>query len=146
MTAQRSQHVHPREGLGLQQHGYVMPINLEDMCVFERDRAGLMWRLIQHRSEAEKLALLRLGDHYLLLIFVNGGEANLARDHDVSPAARIAHLINALARSEVLDLNLSGQDCQLLVIEQGKERNFPQCLRVTCHESPHTLGNQSRVE
>src|SRR5689334_15042714 len=120
MTAQRSQHVHPSERFGLQQHSYVMPINFENMCILEGDRAGLVWRLIEHRGEAEEFALLGLGNHHLLLILVDGGEANLARDHDVSPAARIAHLINALAWSEVLDLNLSSQNRQLLVIEQCK--------------------------
>src|SRR5207248_1533374 len=98
------------------------------------DRTRLVWRLIQHRGEAEELALLRLIDHYLLLIFINGSEADLAGNHNVGPAARITYLVDALPRSELLDLNLSRQNGGLFIVEQSEKRNFPQCLRIACHE------------
>src|SRR6266480_2701217 len=74
-------------------------------------------------------------DHLLLLIFIDGAEASLAGDHDVGSAARIAHLVDALSWSKLLDLDLARQNGKLFIIEQPKKRNVPQCLGIACHES-----------
>jgi hypothetical protein len=36
-------------------------------------------------------------------------------------------------RAETLDLDLSGEDCGLIVVEQRKERNASQYIRTTAH-------------
>ena len=92
-----------------------------------------MRRAVEHGGEAEELAGRRLVDDHFLLIFVHGGDAHPAGDHDVGVPARVAGLIDALANREALFFDLRGQNREFIVIQKGKERNLPQDLDFTCH-------------
>ena len=70
-------------------------------------------------------------DDHFLLVFVDGGDADSAGDHDVGHA-RIAGLVDALARGEGFDFDLTGENGGLVVIEQGKERNAFQNFGLAC--------------
>src|SRR5207248_3949571 len=56
------------------------------------------------------------------------------------PADLITYLVDALPRRELLDLDLSRQNGGLLIIQQSKKRNFPQCLGIACHELTSSTG------
>ena len=68
--------------------------------LFERDRVGLVRRLLEHRGEAEEFAVRRLVDDDLLMILVEDGDTDFAGNHDVGAAAVVADFVDALARRE----------------------------------------------
>ena len=72
LAAQHGQHVHPGVRLALQQHHDVVAVDLDADRFFERDRLGLMRRLIEHGGKAEELAVRRLVDDDVLVILVDG--------------------------------------------------------------------------
>ena len=102
------------------------------------DRVGLVRRLLQHRGEAEKLAVARLVDHDFLVIFIDGGDLDRARNHDVGLPARVADLVDPLARGESLQFDLRGQHRRLVVVEQREQRNMFQFLSVASHGPPRS--------
>jgi hypothetical protein len=55
------------------------------------------------------------------VIVVHGGYANFAGDHDVGVAFGVADLVDALARGELLDFYLAGEDGEFVVVEEGEE-------------------------
>ena len=69
-------------------------------------------------GKAEELAVRRFVDDYFLMIVVDGGDADLAGNHDVGMAIPIADFVDALARGEVLDFHLAGQDAEFVVVEE----------------------------
>ena len=99
-------------------------------------RAGVMRGLLEHGGEAEEFAGHGFGDQHFLLIFVDGGDADLARDQDVGAAAGVAAFVDALARGEMLDVHLGGEHRQLVVVEQSEQGNIFQELGVARHRSP----------
>ena len=103
------QNIQPRVRFPLDEHRDVMAVRLDANGLFERDGAGVMRRLFEHRGEAEEFAGHRLGDHHFLLIFIDGGDAHLARYQHVGAPAGVAQLIDALARREMLQVHLRGQ-------------------------------------
>ena len=95
-----------------------------------------MRRLFQHRGEAEELAVLRLVDDDLLMILVDGGDPNRPGNHHVGLAALVAHFVDALARGEIFEFHLAGQDLGLIGVEQGEQGNVLQHLGVASHQTP----------
>jgi hypothetical protein len=77
-------------------------------------------RLVQHGSEAEKLAHRRLIHHHFLLVLIHRGHAHAAGHHDVAAPADFAGFVNALPRRKRLQLHLARQHRNLVVIEQCK--------------------------
>ena len=118
LPAQHGEHVHARHRLALQQDSDVVAVDLNARCLFDRHRRGLMGNLVEHGGEAEEIAMARFIDHHFLLIFIDGCNPNVAFHHDVGQPSRIADLIDALARSEFLYLNLFRQDGGFFVIQQ----------------------------
>src|ERR1019366_9482698 len=92
-----------------------------------------MGGFLQHGSETEELSRRGFIDHDFLLVLVNGCHPNHARDHDVGPATRIAHLVDSLPGSKLLDLDLAGQNGGFFVVEQGEERNLSQDFWIASH-------------
>src|SRR6476646_3534436 len=93
LTAKHRQHIHPRVRLTLEKHGDIVAVDLDTDSRFERRRVGLVRRLIEHGSEAEKLASCRLVDYDLLLIFIHDRHAHAAGNQDVSASARVSHFV-----------------------------------------------------
>ncbi len=119
--------------LALEQDGDVVAVHLDADRLLESDRTRLMGGLLEHGSEAEELSLRGFIDHDFLVILVDGGHPDHARDDDVGTAARIAHLVDALAGSELLDFDLAGENGGFFVVEQGKERNLSQDFGIAGH-------------
>ena len=67
------------------------------------------------------------------MIFIDCGEPDRARNHDVRLAARVANLLDTLAWREGFDLDLAGKDRTLFIIKQGEEGHLSQNGWVTGH-------------
>ena len=87
----------------------------------------------------------RLLNQHLLLILIHRRHAHRARHHDVSPVARIANLEDSLARDEVFDIDLRGEDGKLLIIEQLEQRDVLQLFRIARHNGYLTFGTFFKV-
>ena len=87
LAAEHGEHVHAGVRLALQQHRDVVAVDLDAGGFFERERVGLVRRLLEHRREAEKLAVRRLIDDDFLMVLVDGGDPDLAGNHHVGLAA-----------------------------------------------------------
>ena len=116
VPAQHRQQIHPGMRLLLQQHRDVLPLHLNTLRFFQGDGRGLVRRLIQHGSEAEELARIRLGYDHFLLVVVHRSHPHFARRQHVRLGPRIAHFVNALARRERLQFHLSGQHGQFFIV------------------------------
>ena len=77
--------------------------------LLECDGARLMRRLLEHRSETEKLAFPRFIDDHFLMVFVHGSDPHLSGHHHVGLPAGIAYLVDPLPRRESLDFHLAGK-------------------------------------
>src|SRR5713226_5126177 len=139
LPPQHRQHIHSRMRLALQQRRDISAADFHALCILNGRRAGLMRRLLQHRREAKKLAVRRLIHHHFLLIFVDRGDSHFSRDHHVSLPARITHLVNALPRSEILQLHLRRQHRRLVFVEQSKQRDVFQHFGIASHRTPLLL-------
>jgi hypothetical protein len=117
----------------LEKHGDVVSRYFEANRFLDCDCGGLMRSLFEHGSEAEEFAVPGLIHDYFLLVFVDRGDPNPARDHYVGLAAGLSYLVDALTGTESLDLNLTRQDCGLVVVQQSKQRYAPQYVRLTSH-------------
>jgi hypothetical protein len=53
-----------------------------------------------------------------------GRDLNCSGNHNISPSARVADLINSLPCGKLFKLALSGLDGLLLFIREGEERNL----------------------
>ena len=74
-----------------------------------------------------------LVDHDLLVILVDDGDPDHARDHDVGLSGGVADLPDTLARGKGLHFDLAGQHGRFVVIEQGKQRYLTQDFWCTSH-------------
>jgi hypothetical protein len=54
------------------------------------------------------------------VILIHRGDANLAGDQDVGLSSGVPHFVNALARGELLELDLSREHGGLLIVEKGE--------------------------
>src|SRR6266852_3095083 len=139
LPPQHSQHIHSRVRLALQQRRDVSAADFHALRFLNGRRAGLMRRLLQHRREAKKLAVRRLIHHDFLLIFVDCGDPHFSGDHHVGLPARVTHLVDALPRSEILQLHLSRQHGGFVFVEQGEQRNVFQHFGIAGHRPPLPL-------
>ena len=119
LLAEHGEHVHAGLRLALQQHGDIVAVHLEADGLGIGDGVGLVGSLVQHGGEAEELANRGLVDHHFLLIFIDRGNAHVARDHDVAaasdrPARRCA------AGAQGLHFDLAGEDADLVIVQQRK--------------------------
>ena len=73
LPSEHRQHVHAGVRLLPQQREDVFPVDLEAERVVDRDRVGLVRRLLEHRGEAEELADSRLSHHDVLVVVVYRG-------------------------------------------------------------------------
>jgi hypothetical protein len=91
--------------------------------LFERDGGHLVRLLLQHGGDAEEVAVRGMVNDDDLLIFVDGGDFGATGEHNIAVLGRIAGFEDALARRELCDLNLGGEDAGFIVIEQFKKRD-----------------------
>ena len=117
-----------------------MAVNFDARCFFHGRGIRLMRRFFQHAREAKKFAVARFINDDFLLIFVDGGHADFARDHHVSVTLGIADFVNTLTRRERSLLDLRRKDRGLFVIEQRKKGYVFQFLRIARHWPPRRIG------
>jgi hypothetical protein len=92
--------------------------------------------LFQHGGEAKELAVRGLVNNDLLTIFVDGRDADAAGHHHVGLTGLISDFVDALARSKMPHLDLTGENSGFLVIQQRKQRNMLQFLGFAGHWPP----------
>src|SRR5713101_937188 len=136
LPPQHGQHIHSRMRLALQQRRNVASADFHALCFLHGRRAGLVSRLFQHRGESKERAVTRLIHNDLLLVFVYRRDSDFSGDHHVGLSARIAHLVDALPRSEILELHLPRQHRRFLFVEQRKQRNVLQHFGIAGHRPP----------
>ena len=90
-----------------------------------------MRSLLEHGGETEELAMRGLVDHDLLMLLIDGGDANAAGNHDVSASGGITHLVDALAGMKRSHFHLAGEDGGFVVVQRGKQGNMLQHFRIT---------------
>ena len=76
-------HFHARQGLALQENGDVLTVHFDTDGLVDGNGVGLVRSLLEHGGEAEELAVSGLIDHDLLMLLIDGGDANAAGNHDV---------------------------------------------------------------
>src|SRR6266446_6941730 len=133
---QHRQHIHARVRLALQQRRDIASAHFQALRFFHGRSVGLMRRLLQHRSEPEKFAVRRFIHHDFLSVFVHGRDPHFSAHHHVRLPAGLTHLVDALSRSEILQLDLPCQHRRLVFIEQRKKRNVFQDIRIAGHRPP----------
>ena len=137
LTPQHAQHVHPGVRLLPQQHHDVVSVDLDADRLLDRDRIGLVRRLLEHGGKAKELAVRRLRDDDVLMVLVDGRDPDGAGDHDVGPFGRVADLVDALARGESSAISTwPASTADLVVVQQGKEGDLSENCRVARHRSP----------
>ncbi len=96
--------------------------------------AVVLWgTCVEHGGEAEEVAVVGLVDEDLLLVFVDGGDFDGAGEEDVGGGAGVAELVDALAGGEGAELDLGGEDAELIVIEEGEEGDVAEFVRRAGH-------------
>src|SRR5882672_1960466 len=141
---QHRQHIHSSVRLALQQRPDVASADFQALRIFHGRSVGLMRRLLQHRSETEELPMRRFIYHDFLSVFIHGRDPDLPADHHVRLPARVAHLVDALPRSEILQLYLPCQHRCLVFVEQRKQRNVFQHFGIAGHRPPLPRKLESR--
>ena len=127
------EHVQPGLRLAGQQHGDVVAVDLDAGGVLGGNGGGLMRYAFEHGGEAEEVSVLGLGEDDLLAVFVDERDLNRAGEHDVGRAVGLADLVDALVGREGAQLDLLGEDVQLVVIEQREERDLAEFVGVAGH-------------
>jgi hypothetical protein len=94
---------------------------------------------VEHGGEAEELARRRFIDGHVLVIVVDSGHQHGTGDQHVAATARVANLVDPLARREPLQLHLRRQDSCFVVVEQRKQGDLFQNLRIARHRHLATL-------
>src|SRR5258708_5892384 len=112
--------------LALQKNGDVFTGDLETGGLLEGNRIGLMRSLFEHGGETKKLAVSRLVDDDFLMIFIDGRNANPARDHHIGLTTRITDFVDALPRRKSPQFDLTRENSSLLIIKKRKEWNVLQ--------------------
>jgi len=122
LVSECGEQIHSRIRLTNHQCLNVITGNFEADGFFEGSRIRLMRSLLKHGGETEEFAGPGLIDDDLLVIFVDGGDADLARYGDVSQA-NISGFVDALPGDIGLEINLRGKDGDFVVVEKGEEGN-----------------------
>src|SRR5262249_6779799 len=133
LVPERGEEIHSRMRFPLQENGNILSRYFQTNRLFQRQRGCLVGRLCEHRGETEELALVALLLNYFLLILVEGRNPHFARDHHVCVTAGSSGLVNTFPWTEGLDLNLTRQDRSLVIIQQRKQWNTFEYLRLASH-------------
>src|SRR5579872_1046235 len=104
-----------------------------------------MRSLLQHRRKSKELSVRRFVDHDFLLILVDGRDPHPARHHHIRLPAGVADLVNALPRRERFQPHLPRQHRRLFFIQQRKQWNVLQYLRIACHRRPRRVKSVARA-
>ena len=95
----------------------VFAVDFNALGFFERDRTGLVRRLVEHGREPEEFSGRRLIDHHFLVIFVYRRYPDGSRNQNVGAASGIADAVNALPGSEPANIHLAGEDSCLVIVQ-----------------------------
>ena len=101
----------------LQQRGDVVAGHLQAGRLPDRRRIRLVGALVEHGRKAEATPRARLLDQDFLLVVIDGRDAHLALDHYVGLAVVDALLVDALAGSKGLQLDLRREHRGLFRVE-----------------------------
>ena len=124
-------------GLRCEQGGNVVAVQFDADGVFHGHRIGLMGRLVEHGGESEEAAVVGLVNQDLLLVLIDGGDADAAGHEDVGLLRWVADFEDALAGGELLQVDLRGENGELVVVEQFEKRDVFQLFRVAGHGCSH---------
>ena len=133
LAGEDGEHVEAGHGLGLEQDGDVVAVDLDAGGGFDGDGGGLVGHAFEHGGEAEEVAVAGLGEDDFLAVFVDEGDVDGAGEHDVGGAAGLAGLVDALVGGEVAELDLLGEDGELVVVEEGEEGDVAEFVGVAGH-------------
>ncbi len=129
------EHVEAGGGFGVDEGGDVVAVDFEAGGGFGGDGGGFVGDLVEHGGEAEEVTVVGLVDEDLLLVFVGGGDFDGAAEEDVGGGAGVAELVDTLAGGEGAELDLGGEDAELIVIEEGEEGDVAEFVRRAGHGS-----------
>src|SRR5215813_10083773 len=121
LAAEGSEQIHARHGFALEENCDVVYGYFQAGGLFESNGIRLVLCLLEHGGEAEEFAFCGFIYNHFLVVFVHGSDADLAGDHHVRLPARISSLVNTFARSEPLKLNLPGQHCGLIIVQESEQ-------------------------
>lgn len=110
LAAHHGEHVEAGLGLAFEKDSDVVAVNLEAGGLFCSHGVGLVRGLVEHGGEAEEAAVGGLVDENFLLVFVKGGDADVAGEENVGAQGGIADFEDALAGGEAGDFDLGGED------------------------------------
>src|SRR6185503_13355522 len=122
LVSEGREQIHTRIRLAEHQGLDVIAGDFEANGFFESNGIGLMRSLLKHGGESKEFAGPGLIDYDFLMIFIDGGDAHLARDGDIRQT-NISGFVYPLTRRIGLDVDLSGKDGNFLVVEEGEEGN-----------------------
>jgi hypothetical protein len=117
LAAEDGQHIHAGQRFLLEQDGNVFAAYLDTLGFFDGEGGRLVGRLIEQGGEAEELAVSRLVDDDLLVVFVDSGDLHVAAHKDMGVFAGLARFVDALPGSELSEIDLRTQDSELVFIE-----------------------------
>jgi hypothetical protein len=101
--------------------------------------------LVEHGGETEEASVGGLVDEDFLLIFVDGGDADVTGHEDIGAAAGFADLEDALTGRKAGELDLRSEDGELFVVEELKERDMFEFFWVAGHRAlPEVLLFEKR--
>ena len=86
-------------------------------------RGGLVGGAFEHGGEAEEVAVLGSSTRTSCPSSSTMRDVDGAGEDDVGSARRLRRPCRCAARGEVAQLDLCGEDGELVVVEQGEERN-----------------------
>ena len=123
LATKDSEHVHSGVGLFLEKNHDVVAVDFKTFGFFDSDSVCLVRSLFEHGCKSEKFAVGRFVDDNFLMVFVDGCDADLSRDHDVSVAIGVPDFVDALAGSEFFQFDLTREDGGFVIVEKSEERN-----------------------
>src|SRR5262250_1075736 len=135
VAADGGEHVEAGQRLALQKVGEVVAIDLDGRGVLDRRRRGGVRRRSQHRGDAKHLPGRRSVENDFLVVLIDDGHLHLPLHHDERFAAGVAALVDAMSRGESSELDLLGQYCPLIRVEQREDGNFLEDGRIARHRA-----------
>ena len=139
MAADHREHVEAGQRLALHQGREVVAVDLDGAGRLDGDGRGQMRRGRQHRGQAEDLAGAGGVDHDFLVVLVDDDHLHLTLDDDEGLPPGVADLVDPLARRELAQLDLLGQDRPLVGVQQGEDRDLFEHRGVAGHRRTSRL-------
>jgi hypothetical protein len=127
------EHVEAGRGAMGNERGNVVAADFKTGHLIVGDRRGLVRGLGNQGGKAEKVAVSRLVDEDFLLILVGGDDPHASGHDDIGVVAGTAGFEDALAWSKVANLDLSGEDSGLIVIEEFEKRDVAEFFGIAGH-------------